>query len=171
MTENLLFSPWRSLHIESFKDAHQPVEGPGSVFSRIAASDDDDANLVIWRGETVFVVMNLYPYNNGHLLIVPFREVAAYTDLTNLERGEMADAVGHCMRWLDLALKPEGYNVGLNIGTAAGAGVPRHLHTHVVPRWAGDTNFMPVTADTKVIPEAMQESFGRIRAAAVESGP
>ena len=162
-----IFSPWRSLHLDSFlsRHGHDSDDEVGSIFSHIAAGDDDDANLILWRGETVFVVMNLYPYNNGHVLIVPYREVARYTDLTDEERSEIASTIDLVIRWIDVALEPEGYNVGINDGPAAGAGVPQHIHVHVVPRWSADTNFMPTTADTKVVPQAIRESYQRILSA------
>jgi ATP adenylyltransferase len=157
-----LWSPWRSQHVAEF-DSRQRPPGAGSIFSRLAAdAERDDDHLVLWRGERVFVVMNLYPYNNGHLLIVPYREVQRYTELTPEEQDEIARTIDRAMRWLEAALKPDGYNVGMNVLEAGGAGIPEHLHVHVVPRWRGDTNFMPVTADVKLVPEAMRETFGKL---------
>jgi ATP adenylyltransferase len=108
--------------------------------------------------------MNLYPYNNGHVLIVPFREVARYVDLDETERSEIAETIDKVISWIDGALEPEGYNIGMNEGIASGAGVPEHLHVHVVPRWSGDTNFMPTIGDVKVVPESIEQSYRRIRA-------
>lgn len=177
---NRLWSPWRSQHVTAFNAAHQPASGQHisdphasdphavedtdsrSVFSRMAGEDRDADNLIVWRGAQVFVVMNLYPYNNGHLLIVPYRQVATYAALTPAERHAIADATDLCMRWLTDALHPEGFNVGMNEGAAGGAGIPDHLHVHVLPRWAGDTNFMPTLADVKVIPEAMQVTYQKL---------
>jgi len=165
-----MWSPWRSKHIERFdQDEREAGSGP-SVFSRIAAEDRDEDNLVLWRGTHVFVVMNLYPYNNGHMLIVPYREVADYEALTEAEQQEMTRTIAACIRWLKRALKPEGFNVGMNLGPASGAGIPQHLHMHVVPRWRGDTNFMPVVAEVKVIPEALHDTYRKLRAA-VEASP
>lgn len=164
-----MWSPWRSQHIERF-DPEAAETAEGSIFARIAAEDRDEDNLVVWRGTHVFVVMNLYPYNNGHLLIVPYREVAAYEDLTDEEQVAMSRTIAACIRWLKMALKPEGFNVGMNLGKAAGAGIPQHLHTHVVPRWRGDTNFMPVVGEVKVIPEALHDTYRKLRAA-VEASP
>ena len=160
-----MWSPWRSRHIErmSNRDPREPDDG--SLFTRLAAEDRDEENFILWRGEHVFVIMNLYPYNNGHLMIVPFREVSEYGALTSEERNAVAETIARCMRWIDRALKPEGYNVGINQGLAAGAGIPQHLHVHVVPRWQADTNFMPVVADVKVIPEAMRDTYRKLRAA------
>ena len=161
-----MWSPWRSKHIDAISKT--PAAGSGDLFERIAASDRDADNLVVWRGERVFVVMNLYPYNNGHLLIVPYRKVAWYEDLTSDEQADLASSIERCIRWLRAALDPEGFNVGMNLGPAAGAGVPDHMHVHVVPRWSGDTNFMPTTADVKVIPESMKETYRKLRAAVDE---
>ncbi len=155
-----MWSPWRSRHIES--TSRRTGEERATLFLRIAEANDDEANLVLYRGETAFVVMNLYPYNNGHLLIVPFRQVDTYEALTGEEQVEIAHLTERCIRWLRHALQPNGFNVGMNIGLAAGAGVPEHLHVHVVPRWRADTNFMATTADVKVIPEAMQDTYRKL---------
>ncbi|MEO1074783.1 MAG: HIT domain-containing protein [Bacteroidota bacterium] len=160
---NHLWSPWRAAHVEAYAP---PPPGTGSVFSRIAASPERDAeHFVVWRGTTVFVVMNLYPYNNGHLLVVPYREVPTYADLDDDAHVEIARTIRRAMGWLGAALAPDGFNVGINEGAAAGAGIPEHLHVHVVPRWAADTNFMPTLAGTKVIPEAMRATYEKLIAA------
>lgn len=165
-----MWSPWRSQHLDDFERAHRPP-GEGSVFSRIAADPArDEDHLVLWRGTHAFVVMNLYPYNNGHLLLVPYREVDDYAALTPEEQAELAALVGRAIGWLRRALRPEGFNVGMNLGCAAGAGIPEHLHVHVVPRWAADTNFMPVTGEVKVIPEGLRATYRKLRAAIEEAG-
>lgn len=159
-----IWSPWRSKHIE--RVAADPDGYGRELFVEIGAdSANDNENFVLWRGESVYVVMNLYPYNNGHLLIVPFRAVAGYHELTSAEQTEIASTIDRCIRWLQRALRPEGFNVGMNIGKAAGAGIPDHLHIHVVPRWTGDTSFMPAVADLRVIPESMEETFRRLKTA------
>lgn len=141
------------------------------MFSRIAAAPEHDAaNFVVWRGQTVFVVMNLYPYNNGHLLIVPYAEVPTYAALDDATHVELARTIRQAMGWLRAALEPDGFNVGINEGRAAGAGIPEHLHVHIVPRWEADTNFMPVVAATKVIPEAMQATYAKLIAAVNGAG-
>jgi ATP adenylyltransferase len=109
--------------------------------------------------------MNLYPYNNGHLMIVPYRQVADYEALTPEEQCELAQTIARCLRWLKHALNPDGFNVGMNLGKVAGAGIPDHVHVHIVPRWEGDTNFMPTIAETKVIPEALRDTYRKLRAA------
>lgn len=160
-----MWSPWRSVHIDSLL-AESAVEGKtDSLFTRLAASKDDEKNFVLYRGSSVFVLLNLYPYNNGHLLIVPYREVQSYTDLSSDEQIEMSRVVDASIRWLTEALHPEGFNVGMNIGTAAGAGIPDHLHLHVVPRWLGDTNFMPAVGEVKVVPESMQDTYQKLKQA------
>jgi ATP adenylyltransferase len=163
-----MWSPWRSKHIESI--ASDP-EGYGKdVFTRIAQDTaHDEENLVLWRGMGWFVVMNLFPYNNGHLLIVPYRAVATYGELSPEEQAELALTVGKCITWLNHALQPDGINVGMNIGKAAGAGIPDHLHAHVVPRWTGDTSFMSSSADTRVIPEALVATYRKLKQAVIDS--
>ncbi len=160
-----IWSPWRSQHLDSLRVPEEDGASTSSLFSRLAASDRDEENLIVYRGSHVFVVMNLYPYNNGHLLIVPYREVQNYTELTHDERTELSDVLARCISWLTEALGPEGFNVGMNVGKAAGAGIPEHLHMHVVPRWNGDTNFMPTVADVKVVPEAMRDTYRKLKQA------
>jgi ATP adenylyltransferase len=152
--------------MESFRERHAPGFKKGDTFVRIATDGDDEKHLIVWRGPTMFVVMNLFPYNNGHLLIVPYRAVTHFEGLTAEERREMIDTVGMCIEWLRDAVAPEGFNIGMNIDGAAGAGIPEHLHMHVVPRWRGDTNFMSSLADTRVVPQAMRETYTRIVEAA-----
>lgn len=165
-----LWSPWRSQHLDDFEQAHRPG-GHGTVFERIAADPARDAeHFVVWRGERVYAVMNLYPYNNGHLLLVPYRPVTDYTDLTDGEQAELTALIGRAIGWLKAALRPDGFNVGMNQGEAGGAGIPDHLHVHVVPRWRGDTNFMPVTAEAKVIPEGLRATYQKLRDAVGEGG-
>ncbi len=158
-----MWSPWRSRHIER---AHASAEDEGgSLFARLLAEEQDEKNYILWRGPHVFVIMNLYPYNNGHIMIVPNRVVATYEALTVDEQVEMARVLDRCIRWLRHALRPEGFNVGMNLGLAGGAGIPDHLHMHVVPRWRGDTNFMPTIGDIKVVPEALENTYHKLRQA------
>lgn len=123
----------------------------------------DEEGLVVARGESAFAVLNLYPYNPGHLLVCPYRHVADYTDLTDAEVGEVAALTRTAMRVLRDVSRPHGFNLGMNQGPVAGAGVAAHLHQHVVPRWKGDTNFMPILGATKVLPEALEVTFERLR--------
>lgn len=152
-----LWSPWRAELLNPSETDNPPEEG--SLFRRLAEENRDEENLILWRGEHVFVIMNLYPYNNGHLLILPYREVSRYEALSAAEQLELARTVERCIRWLRAALKPDGFNVGMNLGKAAGAGIPEHLHMHVVPRWDGDTNFMTSIGEVKVIPEDIVETY------------
>jgi len=163
-----MWSPWRSQHIDRMSTAPIRDDDEQSLFARLAAEDRDEDNLILWRGEHVFVIMNLYPYNNGHLMIIPFREVADYEALTLEEQIAMAQTTERCIRWLRAALHPEGFNIGMNLGRAAGAGLPRHLHMHVVPRWSADTNFMATVGDTKVIPEALRQTYRKLCAVIAE---
>jgi len=155
-----IWAPWRSTHVENHSERSED-----DFLRRIATEDRDPENLVIYRGDRVFVLLNLYPYNNGHCMIAPCREVAEWTELTPEERHEMADVLGYCMEWIRSALKPDGFNTGLNIGASGGAGFPKHLHMHVVPRWKSDTNFMPVIGQAKVLPESLESSWKKLVAA------
>jgi ATP adenylyltransferase len=162
-----MWSPWRAQHVERAEALPAAEE---SIFARLAAEQRDQKNYILWRGVHVFVIMNLYPYNNGHLLIVPYRVVADYEELSRDEQIELAVTLDRCIRWLREALNPEGFNVGMNLGKAAGAGMPDHLHMHVVPRWRGDTNFMPAIGDVKVIPESLEDTYRKL-AAVIDAEP
>ena len=157
-----MWSPWRSEYVSEAKN-RVPKDG-ASLFTRLLNEDADSKNLILWRGEEVFIIMNRYPYNNGHLLIVPYREVEEFTELKPAEQAAIASAIDRCIRWLQSALGPDGFNVGMNLGSAAGAGIPEHLHVHVVPRWNGDTNFMSSTAETRVLPEDLATTYNKLRA-------
>ncbi len=156
-----LWTPHRMVYI----DAHDQdrADGAEPVCPFCAAVDLPDAdNLVVFRGQTAYAVLNLYPYNPGHLLICPYRHVAAYTDLTPDETVEVAQLTQQSMRVLSAAMRPHGFNLGLNQGTVAGAGVAAHLHQHVVPRWIGDANFFPVVAQTKALPQLLGDTRRRL---------
>lgn len=119
----------------------------------------DAENLIIWRGKFCFVVMNKYPYNSGHLMIVPYRHTSRFEKLTSEDHSEIMMAVRKCIKAFKKTSKPQGFNLGANIGRVAGAGIDRHVHFHIVPRWNGDTNFMPVVAKTKVISEDLKKTW------------
>ncbi|MFI5099472.1 MAG: HIT family protein [Actinomycetes bacterium] len=138
--------------------------GEGCPFCRAPVEPDDDG-LVVARGELVYAVLNLYPYNAGHLLLCPYRHVADYTDLTDAERAELGSFQADAMRTLRAVAAPHGFNLGLNQGPVAGAGIAAHLHQHVVPRWGGDANFMPVVAHTRVLPQLLSETRALLAAA------
>lgn len=157
-----MWSPWRSTYVSEAND-REPVDD-ASVFTQLLNEEQDEETLILWRGEHVFVIMNRHPYNSGHLLIVPYREVVQYDALTTAEQQAIAATIDRCMGWIREALSPDGFNVGMNLGRTAGAGIPEHLHVHVVPRWESDTNFMPTTADTKVLPEDLDTTYDKLRA-------
>jgi ATP adenylyltransferase len=154
-----LHAPWRIEYILSPK----PASGGDSVFKRIGDSGDDVANLVIARGRSCYVVLNRHPYNGGHLMVVPYRQVAGLEELTEEETVELMHWAKRGIVALRGAMKPDGFNVGLNLGRVAGAGIEEHLHLHVVPRWQGDTNFMPVLGSTAVLPQALEEVADNLR--------
>lgn len=145
-----LWAPWRVKYITKIVK-----EPKGCVFCRMLKEKNDKKNLIVIRRNNTYAVLNLFPYNNGHLLVLPNRHVNDLRKLTKPEREELLDLVEEVQTLLDKTLKPGGYNVGLNLGKVAGAGFPGHLHFHVVPRWKGDVNFMPVTAQTKVISQSL----------------
>ena len=156
-----LHAPWRMEYILSPK----PPSSENSIFTTIAQSSDDEKNLVLARDRTCFAVLNSFPYTGGHLMIVPYKQVQ---DLSGLTEQELLDALKltrRCIDALTKVMKPDGFNVGINLGKVAGAGIAEHLHIHVVPRWNGDTNFMPVIANTTVLPEALAELAVKLRAA------
>jgi ATP adenylyltransferase len=135
----------------------------GCVFCNALAKNDSDANLIAFRGQRAFVILNLYPYTSGHLMVIPFEHVATLEELDPAIRAEMMELTSLSMSVLRKAYKPQGFNMGANIGEAAGAGVPGHVHIHVVPRWGGDTNFMSTLGETRVLPESIEETYKRVR--------
>jgi ATP adenylyltransferase len=128
-----------------------------------APPEEDEANLVVARGEFAFVILNLYPYNTGHLMVAPYRHVGELDDLSHEEVGEIWSWTRRSVAAHRNTSQPHGFNIGINLGEVAGAGVPGHFHLHVVPRWGGDTNFMPVLGDTKVLPELLSETYARLK--------
>ncbi|MGI2336386.1 MAG: HIT family protein [Dehalogenimonas sp.] len=151
-----LWAPWRAQLFENYK-------GDGCIFCDLPAMDDDAKTLILYRGEKSFVIMNAYPYAAGHLMVVPFRHVARLSALTAEERQEIMDLTARCESAITAAMNPEGFNVGFNLGRAGGAGVDAHLHCHIVPRWVGDTNFMPVIGGTRVINESLEDTYNKIK--------
>jgi len=156
-----LHAPWRIEYILAPKPASSEV----SLFSRIAQSSDDAANCVIARDRTCYAVLNNYPYNGGHLMVVPYKQVAEFSELTDEEMLDLMKLMRRCLAALKQVMKPDGFNIGVNLGKVAGAGIAEHLHVHVVPRWNGDTNFMPVLGQTTVVPQALQELAAQLREA------
>lgn len=156
-----LHAPWRIEYIL----APKPASSEESLFSRIAQSNDDVANHVIARERTCFAVLNTYPYNGGHLMVAPYKQTPDLEGMTDEELADLMKLTRRCQNALTTVMKPDGFNIGINLGHAAGAGIASHLHIHIVPRWRGDTNFMPVIADTTVMPQALTELAAKLRAA------
>lgn len=162
-----LHAPWR---IDYILGPKSPV-GDQSLFTQIAQSNDDEANYVIARGRTCYAVLNAYPYNGGHLMIVPYRQTADWNDLNEQELLELMLLLRRCQNAVRTVMKPQGFNIGVNLGKVAGAGIVEHLHIHLVPRWEGDVNFMPLISNTSVVPEALKETAAKLRKALAESAP
>lgn len=158
-----LWTPHRMVYIGG-QDKPADSTPASCPFCTIPARDDDDA-LIVARGEVAYVVLNLYPYNAGHLLVCPYRHVADYTDLTPEEVVEVAELTRTAMRVVREVSAPHGFNLGMNQGEVAGAGIAAHLHQHVVPRWAGDSNFLPVVAQTKALPQLLSQTRDLLAAA------
>jgi len=142
-----------------------PASSGGCIFCEALASGDDRRSLILRRGPNAFLILNKYPYASGHVMAALNRHVGALDEAASEEIGQIMELVQAAVRALNGAYAPEGFNVGLNQGRAAGAGVPRHLHMHVVPRWSGDVNFMPVVGDTRVLPESLDTTYDRLLAA------
>lgn len=153
-----LWSPWRMEYIEAARD-----EAAGCVFCRLLEDADEAASRVLERAEHAFVALAKYPYNPGHLLVLPVRHVDDLEGMSDEENAAVARLLQRSLRALREAIEPQGFNVGLNLGRTAGAGIPEHLHWHVVPRWSGDTNFMPVVGQTRVLPELLDETYAKLR--------
>ena len=175
MSLDHLWAGWRSQYVTSTGAGAVPAEDPGAprsedphhcVFCRLGASGPPSAdNGVLWRGATAYAVLNAYPYASGHLMVLPLRHVGSLGDLTDDEAAELWSAARRGVAALEAGLGPEGINLGANLGEAAGAGIPGHLHLHAVPRWSGDTNFMTAVAGTRVLPETLAVTWHRLHGA------
>ena len=152
-----LWAPWRNLYV---KDSQK---NQSDIFARIAQSCDDEGHYVLARGKSCFAVLNVYPYNTAHLMIIPYRETGALEDLGDDELLEMVTMLKRMKAAVTAAFQPQGFNIGINLGTAAGAGIDQHLHIHLVPRWRGDSNFMTVTAETRVHPTDLASVYAAIK--------
>jgi len=150
-----------------YVSAEQPK---GCIFCTKPAAGDDEANQILHRGDLVFIMLNAFPYNSGHLMIAPFRHIGDPLELEPQESSELLYSIRIAIEVLRDSLEPEGINIGMNVGRAAGAGYADHLHVHVVPRWSGDTNFMAITADTRVVPEALADSYRKLKQALDKRG-
>lgn len=155
-----LWAPWRLQYVGAPK-------AEGCIFCAAASGKDDRKSLIVHRSPLAFVILNLFPYNSGHAMVVPYRHHPRVGDLSDSEKLELMKLLELTMRAQEMAFHPEGTNVGMNLGRVAGAGIEDHLHIHVVPRWVGDTNFMPVLGDTKVIPEHLEATYQRLHDAFV----
>lgn len=154
---NHLWSPWRMTYIEKHE------KESGCVFCNAQAKADSAENLIAFRGQNAYVILNRYPYTSGHLMVIPFAHVFNLEELNAGTRMEMIELTSRCTTILRKTYRTESFNVGINIGEAAGAGVLGHVHIHIVPRWAGDTNFITTTGETRVLPEALEDTYKRVR--------
>jgi len=152
-----LWAPWRLEYIE------QADSGGGCIFCDKPAVDEDEKNLILYRGSLAFLIMNRFPYSNGHLMVAPYKHTADLGDLTDDEMLGLYGLVREGVRWLTRAFAPAGFNIGINLGRAAGAGIESHLHVHIVPRWVGDVNYMAAIGDIRVIPEALAKTYARLK--------
>jgi ATP adenylyltransferase len=154
---NRLWAPWRIGFIRKGECKE------GCFLCQYPKEDKDEANLILHRGEKNYIILNAYPYNSGHLMVAPYRHIGKLDDLTDAESKEHFDLVRLSVGLLTRVMQPAGFNTGMNLGKVAGAGVADHIHTHIVPRWQGDANFMPVVSDTKVLPESLAMSYRRLK--------
>ena len=152
-----LWAPWRIEYILSKKPQ-------GCIFCTKPRDDNDLGNLILHRGKHHFIIMNAFPYNNGHMMVVPYRHTSTLDGWSTEERAEMMELADLGVTVLKRAMRPDGFNIGINMGQVAGAGIADHIHLHIVPRWNGDTNFMPVLSDTRVISEALTATFEKLKA-------
>lgn len=152
-----IYTPWRSAYVTTADEA------TGCFLCEKPREDADERNLIIARGERVYAVLNLYPYNTGHVLVTPYAHGGDLTALPAETAAELMAMTSAVVAALQREYRPDAFNAGMNLGRPAGAGVPDHLHMHIVPRWTGDTNFMPVLADTKVLPESLEQTYVRLR--------
>jgi len=153
MANHRIWAPWRLRYVSK---ANQQSE---CVFCAKPAAGDDRAALIVHRGERCYVILNLYPYTSGHLMVAPFEHSGRMQDIEPATTAEMLDLAQQAMRQIEDVYSPEGFNLGINQGRVAGAGVEGHIHLHVVPRWAGDNNYMPVLTDTRVMPQSLEETY------------
>jgi ATP adenylyltransferase len=149
--------------MEYIQAAKEQDDEAGCIFDDLPAEGDDERTMILQRGELAFVILNSFPYNPGHLMVAPFRHVGEFRALEPAELAEVDALIGRSIAALEDEMQPHGYNLGMNLGRVAGAGIPDHAHWHVVPRWNGDTNFMPVVGQTRVLPELLEETYARLR--------
>jgi ATP adenylyltransferase len=150
-----LWSPWRSAYIESTKQ-------DGCIFCEKPREDRDEENFILYRGKENFIIMNAFPYNPGHLMVIPYRHLGKLEDMSTTERIEHYELVNRSVKVLKEGLKTDNFNIGMNLGRTAGAGIDDHIHTHIVPRWNGDTNFMPVVGEVRVMSQALSDIYRKL---------
>ena len=151
-----LWAPWRLKYIKEDRSTE-------CIFCKKPGENKDRENYILFRGKTCFVILNAIPYNNGHLMIAPYRHISSVEQMSLEEGVEMIKLLNKMVKLLTEVMQPEGFNIGMNLGKAAGAGIEDHIHLHIVPRWVGDYNFMPLFSDTKVIPEALEETYRKLK--------
>jgi ATP adenylyltransferase len=161
-----LWSPWRSKYIESISDKNVGTEKK-CIFCEKFSEQDDEKNMVVYRGSLSAIIMNLFPYNSGHLMVVPFAHKGDFEDLTNEENADVMSQTRLGIRLLKMTCHPDGFNFGANLGKVSGAGIAEHVHFHLVPRWNGDTNFMSVLGDTKIVSEDLQQTYRKLTEALI----
>jgi ATP adenylyltransferase len=159
-----LWAPWRMAYIDGGDKIEGDKKDTGCIFCAKIAENRDEENLILYRGKRCFVIMNKYPYNNGHLMIVPYAHVPGIEELDAPTLTNIMTTAKRCLATLHDAIHPHGFNMGINQGTTAGAGIADHVHLHIVPRWNGDTNFMPVLADVKVMPDFLANTYRQLKA-------
>lgn len=150
-----LWAPWRFQYISKAEDKNSS----GCIFVDLPAENKDSENLILYRGKTAFVILNRFPYTSGHLMVAPYKHTAILSELNDEELLEINQLVTKCTEWIQTAYKPQGFNIGVNLGSAGGAGIPSHVHWHIVPRWTGDTNFMTSIGELRVIPQSLEDSY------------
>ena len=160
MSQKPLWAPWRMEYLSNDPSAPKAT---GCVFCNALEKSEDRENLILFRGESAFVILNKFPYNNGHLMVIPNRHTADYLSFSEAEFVEMHQLMQTGVEALKQALHPCGFNMGMNLGSAGGAGIREHLHMHIVPRWTGDTNFMPVIAEVKAMPQHLMTSYDQLK--------
>ncbi len=154
-----LWAPWRLKYIEKA----QKLSSEECFFDELPKKTDDRENFILYRGKLVFVILNAFPYNNAHLMVAPYRHIADLEEMSDEELLEVNQTLSKCVGWIKKAYSPEGFNIGVNLGRVAGAGVPGHIHWHVVPRWNGDSNFMTVIGEIRVLPENLYQTYDRLK--------
>jgi ATP adenylyltransferase len=158
--QEILWAPWRMSYVEKPSTGRADSQ---DIFLDLPAQNEDEKNFILIRGDSAFAVLNAFPYASGHLLVAPYRQVSELTDLDDAELLEIQKMIGKCILAVRKAFNPDGFNIGVNMGRSAGAGIPQHIHWHIVPRWHGDSNFMSVVANTRVLPQSLPDTYRRLK--------